>query len=682
MRSIENAANNEDAKLNCSRLLPPDNRLSLSFNLDDIGNVNQAEYPLAGQYDDGGGGGDNNNGLFNGTSMFQNTSDGGDLTNQPNASSFAQLTKEALSMFDSFTTTHTNELSDSASTETNSTGRKYCIANWDGASCWMPTLAGTEAVIPCFSSFNGITYDSTQNATRLCLSNGEWAEISNYNRCIPTVRSFEEQMASIEEHYYETSIFYVGYSLSLCGLLIALFIFFHFKELRCLRNAIHTNLMVTYVLIAVIWIITDRAHADSSDFSRNAACFLVIALRYLMATNFFWMFVEGFMLYMVIYNTFQCKQIALWHVNLIGWGIPAIFVVPWVIFKYLFSKPVIQDECPLQVVDEFDYIYKVPILTVLVINIFFLGVIMWILVIKLQPITAMQWHTMAESKQYRKAARALLVLIPLLGIGYMLVLVTPSHPFWKMLFKNAQATLVSTQGLLVAILYCFFNGEVQNCIRHHYTRYKLNRTLRGGGDYPESHKKRGYYISDAKLVREANGHLLCNSKKAKKKSKTERKTTVKRKMNDSEIIRMLPNDSRTTPTTTTTTTRCSDVENNGSDSFAIRMFRNVRICSNDKGRDDSLVSNFTTASTFVPTTGGGGGVNNRTNGTVSVNAANILAHNEEHGLVTATKMVSNDMIEMRETLNNAVNDQFRSSSTNNQRLNQNDQGIGMELQPI
>lgn len=235
---------------------------------------------------------------------------------------------------------------------------------------------------------------------------------------------------------------------------------------------------------------------------------------------------------------------------------------------------------------------------------------------------------------------------------------------------------------MVAILYCFFNGEVQNCIRHHYTRYKLNRTLRGGGDYPESHKKRGYYISDAKLVREANGHLLCNSKKAKKKSKTERKTTVKRKMNDSEIIRMLPNDSRTTPTTTTTTTRCSDVENNGSDSFAIRMFRNVRICSNDKGRDDSLVSNFTTASTFVPTTGGGGGVNNRTNGTVSVNAANILAHNEEHGLVTATKMVSNDMIEMRETLNNAVNDQFRSSSTNNQRLNQNDQGIGMELQPI
>ena len=93
MRSIENAANNEDAKLNCSRLLPPDNRLSLSFNLDDIGNVNQAEYPLAGQYDGGGGGGNNNNGLFNGTSMFQNTSDGGDLTNQPNASSFAQLTK-------------------------------------------------------------------------------------------------------------------------------------------------------------------------------------------------------------------------------------------------------------------------------------------------------------------------------------------------------------------------------------------------------------------------------------------------------------------------------------------------------------------------------------------------------------------------------------------------------------
>lgn len=46
---------------------------------------------------------------------------------------------------------------------------------------------------------------------------------------------------------------------------------------------------------------------------------------------------------------------------------------------------------------------------------------------------------------FRKAAKALLVLIPLLGVAYMLVLVTPTHRTAKVVFQYLQATLVSTQ---------------------------------------------------------------------------------------------------------------------------------------------------------------------------------------------------------------------------------------------
>ena len=63
---------------------------------------------------------------------------------------------EALSLF--ATTEQQQELQQNAS----QLGRKYCIANWDGASCWLPTLAGHEAVIPCFSNFNGVDYDSSR----------------------------------------------------------------------------------------------------------------------------------------------------------------------------------------------------------------------------------------------------------------------------------------------------------------------------------------------------------------------------------------------------------------------------------------------------------------------------------------------------------------------------------------
>ncbi|GFT58434.1 diuretic hormone receptor [Trichonephila clavipes] len=60
-----------------------------------------------------------------------------------------------------------------------------------------------------------------------------------------------------------------------------------------------------------------------------------------------------------------------------------------------------------------------------------------------------------------KAAKALLVLIPLLGTTYVLVIVTPSHRTARVVFSYLQAVLLSTQGFTVAILYCFLNGETQ-----------------------------------------------------------------------------------------------------------------------------------------------------------------------------------------------------------------------------
>lgn len=45
----------------------------------------------------------------------------------------------------------------------------------------------------------------------------------------------------------------------------------------------------------------------------------------------------------------------------------------------------------------------------------------------------------------RKAAKALLVLIPLLGVTYIVVIVTPTHRTARVIFSYAQALLLSTQ---------------------------------------------------------------------------------------------------------------------------------------------------------------------------------------------------------------------------------------------
>nr|XP_027202966.1 diuretic hormone receptor-like [Dermatophagoides pteronyssinus] len=380
--------------------------------------------------------------------------------------------------------TDLNDINDNESSSSSllSSLGKYCPSAWDGASCWMRTLAGNEAIIPCFSHFNGIKYDTSQNATRMCLPNGTWAERADYDQC----KALNTAIPIPIENLHTTYIYYFGYGLSLLALSIALFIFLYFKDLRCVRNIIHTNLMATYLLIAICWITTDRLHAYPSPTSQKASCITVILLTYLMGTNFFWMFVEGLYLYILVVKTFSIEFVKITKYLIIGWAFPALIILCWLLTKFYFSNydsELVQ--CPFQAQDEYDNIYKVPILVVLIINIFFLGKIMWVLITKLRSSNSI------ESKQRRKAAKALLVLIPLLGVGYMFVLVTPTHPTAKWIFQYSQAILVSTQGFTVAVLYCFCNGEVRNSLRNHFQRFRLRRTLRYGGEYP-AHKTTYY----------------------------------------------------------------------------------------------------------------------------------------------------------------------------------------------
>ncbi|KAF6209955.1 hypothetical protein GE061_015710 [Apolygus lucorum] len=92
-------------------------------------------------------------------------------------------------------------------------------------------------------------------------------------------------------------------------------------------------------------------------------------------------------------------------------------------------------------------------------------------------ITKLRSSNNVETQQYRKATKALVVLIPLLGITYILFVVGPTEGDWANSFAYFRALLLSTQGLTVALFYCFLNTEVQNTVRHHFSRWKESRDI-------------------------------------------------------------------------------------------------------------------------------------------------------------------------------------------------------------
>ncbi|XP_043518154.1 calcitonin receptor-like isoform X5 [Frieseomelitta varia] len=111
-------------------------------------------------------------------------------------------------------------------------------------------------------------------------------------------------------------------------------------------------------------------------------------------------------------------------------------------------------------IDEGNYmnvlVYPVCVSTLL--NVLFLFNIVRVLLMKLRagPTIGTQ-----PSRSMRQAFRATLLLVPLLGLHYLVIPFRPpkNHP-WEQFYEVLSAITASFQGLCVAILFCFCNGEV------------------------------------------------------------------------------------------------------------------------------------------------------------------------------------------------------------------------------
>ncbi|XP_023706717.1 diuretic hormone receptor isoform X4 [Cryptotermes secundus] len=363
----------------------------------------------------------------------------------------------------------------------------FCPNFYDTLLCWPKTPAGTLAVLPCLEELNGIKYDTTQNASRFCHSNGTWDNYTNYKACVDM--PLEGQTETGVET--ATTLYFIGYTMSLVALSIAVGIFLYYKDLRCLRNTIHTNLMSTYMLADLFWILTLILQISMQEDSTSCVI-LVVLLHYFHLTNFFWMFVEGLYLYMLVVETFTGENIKLRFYVVLGWGAPVVIVILWAIVKSFApiptepqaptADPGVLRNCPWWSPHAYDWIYQGPAVAVLGINSIFLLMIMWVLITKLRATNN------AETQQYRKATKALLVLIPLLGITYILVITGPAEGIPAAIYDYVTAVLLSTQGFTIALFYCFLNTEVQNTVRHHFERWKTARSLGGNRRYNYSSK--------------------------------------------------------------------------------------------------------------------------------------------------------------------------------------------------
>nr|XP_055167685.1 gastric inhibitory polypeptide receptor isoform X2 [Nyctereutes procyonoides] len=356
-----------------------------------------------------------------------------------------------------------------------------CNASFDMYVCWDYAAPNVTARASCPWYLPWHRHVAAGFVLRQCGSDGQWGPWRDHSQCENPEKNgaFQDQRLILERLQV---MYTVGYSLSLATLLLALLILSFFRRLRCTRNYIHINLFTSFMLRAAAILTRDRLLPPPGPYPGDqgpvlwnpalAACRTAqIVTQYCVGANYTWLLVEGVYLHSLLVlvggsegGHFRCYL-------LLGWGAPALFVIPWVIVRYLYENTQCWERNDVKAIW---WIIRTPILMTILINFLIFIRILGILVSKLRT-------RQMRCPDYRlRLARSTLTLVPLLGVHEVVFApVTEEQARGALRFTKLgfEIFLSSFQGFLVSVLYCFINKEVQSEIRRCWHRCRLRHSL-------------------------------------------------------------------------------------------------------------------------------------------------------------------------------------------------------------
>ncbi|OXB71626.1 UNVERIFIED_CONTAM: hypothetical protein H355_011211 [Colinus virginianus] len=230
-----------------------------------------------------------------------------------------------------------------------------CLPEWDGIICWPKGSPSQEVAVPCPDYIYDFNHKG--RAYRYCSAYGTWEVTlslnktwANYTECAVL---FSSESRSREKEVFDRLhlMYTIGYSISLASLIVAVCILSYFKRLHCTRNYIHVHLFTSFICRAASIFLKDavlysgalgseaklreedlRAELGPPPGQRShlVGCKVVVTLfLYFLATNHYWILVEGLYLHSLIFMAFLSNRSYLWVLVIIGWGLPAVFVSIW-----------------------------------------------------------------------------------------------------------------------------------------------------------------------------------------------------------------------------------------------------------------------------------------------------------------------------------------------------------------
>ncbi|XP_018022303.2 calcitonin receptor-like protein 1 [Hyalella azteca] len=338
-----------------------------------------------------------------------------------------------------------------------------CRASYDGFLCWPPSPPALHR-LPC-PQIKGADPSKLQ-------VNPVMDDLHS--------NSPEEAMFKIEIARTSRVIEMVGLVISMLAILTSIIIFCYFRSLRNNRTRMHLNLFgammiqitVRLTLYTDQYVTRDTPGQQGIDNTAMLCESFYILLEYARTAMFLWMFIEGHYLHSMLTITVFSDRPNFIFYYVLGWGLPVVMTAVWAAVTVTHHSTT---QCMWGYsLSPYFWILEGPRLAIILTNLLFLLNILRVLITKLKASVS------TETQQVKKAVRAAIVLLPLLGITNSLQMVSSllDQRAWTFAaWSYFNTILTSFQGFFVALIYCFLNQEVRITLRKFSTNYSHSRSL-------------------------------------------------------------------------------------------------------------------------------------------------------------------------------------------------------------
>ncbi|XP_067947273.1 corticotropin-releasing factor receptor 2-like [Watersipora subatra] len=349
----------------------------------------------------------------------------------------------------------------------------FCPSTWDTFRCWKRAEPNTSAHKTCpsfiISNVKNCVDPEIHYVERECLADGKWnANLSenfnesSYLRCVLPLDCLKVWQDA--RHYLEISC----EILSLAFVIPATIIFLSYRNLfKQMRIKIHTNLFIALILFDSIHLIYQLRvrHPDlvtETVQNNSVECRVLNALtKFSVLSMFVWMLVEGFYLHWLMINTFRQPRLRL--IIAAGWCAPTLITIVYALAMRL-SKD-FNFGCWLNG-GNLAWIVNTPLIVCLAVNIIFLINILRVIIPKIVHKN--------EPVYYRKAVKAIAILMAPFGLSLIFTLVSPDSETdyeTKLQLDLIAAAVLHSQGFIISIVLCYTNAEVIFHLRKTLGRY-------------------------------------------------------------------------------------------------------------------------------------------------------------------------------------------------------------------